>query len=43
MSLETTRQFYEAELAYLRELGEQTSSRMAAYLGRLKEFGLSRE
>ncbi len=29
--------------AYLRELGEQTSSRMAAYLGRLKEFGLSRE
>ena len=29
--------------AYLRELGEQKSSRMAAYLGRLKEFGLSRD
>lgn len=29
--------------ALLRELGEQTSSRMAAYLGRLKAAGLSRE
>jgi DUF971 family protein len=29
--------------AYLRELGEQKSSRMAAYLGRLKELGLSRD
>ena len=29
--------------AYLRELGQQKSSRMAAYVGRLSEFGLSRD
>jgi DUF971 family protein len=29
--------------AYLRELGEQKSSRMAAYIGRLREFGLTRD
>lgn len=28
---------------YLRELSEQKTSRMAAYLGRLKDLGLSRE
>jgi len=28
---------------YLRELAEQKGSRMAAYLGRLKDLGLSRE
>jgi len=29
--------------AYLRELGAEKVSRMAAYLGRLKELGLSRD
>ncbi|MBP9234387.1 MAG: DUF971 domain-containing protein [Hyphomonadaceae bacterium] len=28
---------------YLRQLGEEKTSRMAAYLGRLKELGLSRD
>ena len=28
---------------YLRELGDEKTSRMAAYLGRLKELGLSRD
>ncbi len=29
--------------SYLRELGDEKTSRMAAYLGRLKELGLSRD
>ncbi len=29
--------------SYLRELGEQKAQRMAAYLTRLREFGLSRD
>ena len=29
--------------AYLRELGDEKISRMAAYTGRLKELGLSRD
>ena len=28
---------------YLRQLGDEKTSRMAAYLGRLKELGLSRD